>query len=69
METDATFTVGQSMSYIRSRADALSLQNRVSANFGLLNEGASSSLLAGLVSLGLIVLFGALLFHKRKKQN
>ena len=69
VETDATFTVGQSMSYIRSRADALSLQNRVSANFGLLNEGTSSSLLAGLVSLGLIVLFGALLFHKRKKQN
>ena len=69
VETDATFTVGQSMSYIRSRADALSLQNRVSANFALLNEGTSSSLLAGLVSLGLIVLFGALLFHKRKKQN
>lgn len=69
VETDATFTVGQSMSYIRSRADALSLQNRVSANFALLNEGTSSSLLAGLVSLGLIVLFGTILFHKRKKQN
>ncbi len=69
VETDATFTVGQSMSYIRSRAAALSLQNRVSANFGLLKESTSGSLLAGLVSLGLIVLFGTILFHKRKKQN
>lgn len=69
VEAETIFTVGDSLNYIRNRAENLNFETPVSRTLNSLMNVSEGSTLAILAVLGCVITFGLFCFYKKKKNS